>query len=118
MVGTATLLTVMPLVASEMSMLPMTLSQSSAAARLYVVPPVELVPFLFISAATAVASAPVRVMLKLVALVISTSLVTDRVRVTPPSPVMVSFETVMSLVAPLLRTRPVPVTVKTCVDAS
>ncbi|WP_295623445.1 hypothetical protein [uncultured Nitrosomonas sp.] len=45
-VGVATLLTVMPLpVASAISVLPITVFQSSAAAKLYVVAPVELVSY-------------------------------------------------------------------------
>ena len=96
----------------------MTLFQSSATSRLYVAPPCEVVPLAVISAATAVASAPANVTVKLVALVTSTLPVVDSTRVPPPSPVMVSAETVTSLVAPTVLTRLVPVTVKTFVDAS
>lgn len=53
---------------------------------------------------------------KLVALVISTLLVVDSVRVAPPWPVMVSLLMVMSLVAPIVLTKLVPVTVNTLVD--
>ena len=60
------------MVASEMSVLLMTVFQSSAAARLKVVPLVELVPFLFSICSTAAWSVAFTVTLNVVALVTST----------------------------------------------
>ena len=50
--------------------------------------------------------------------VISTLPVVESVRVAPPSPVIVSVEVVTSLVAPIVFTRLVPVTVRTWVETS
>ena len=58
-VGAGTLETVMAVVVSELSLVVTLASQSSSAARLYVVPPVELAPALFmnrLAAALSVAS--------------------------------------------------------------
>ena len=79
-VGIATLETVMPLpIASEISVLPITVFQSSAAARLYVVPPVELVPFLLMYWLMMALSVALNVIEKLVPSVISTLAVSVRV---------------------------------------
>ena len=73
----------------------------------------EDVPFLLSKLSTAEISAPARVKVKLVADVTSTLPVVLSVRVAPPSPVMVMALMVMSLVAPMVLTRLVPLTVKT-----
>ena len=78
----------------------------------------DVVPFLLNSASTAAWSAPVSVTAKLVAERISTLAEVDRVRVALPSPLIVSADTVMSLVAPMVLTRLVPVTVSTWVAMS
>ena len=78
----------------------------------------ELVPFLLSNESTAAMSAPATVNVKLVSERISTLPVVLSVRVVPPSPVMVSALMVMSLVAPMVLTRLVPVTVKTWVVPS
>ena len=117
--GVATLLTVIALpVVSEISVLPITVFQSSAAARLYVVPPVELAPFLLTIWLTAALSVALNVIANAVPEVISTSLVSVSVYVDPPSPVKVSSDASMSLVAPLALTRFEPVTVSVPVLAS
>ncbi len=76
--------TVIALVASAIFPPVITLSQSSAAARLYVVPSIADAPFWSSSASTAAISAPASVTEKLVASMISTLLVVDSVRVAPP----------------------------------
>ena len=73
------MLTVIAFVASDMSALPITVFQSSAAARLNVVPPTELVPFLFRIGLMAALSVLDKVIVNEVAEVISTSLVSVRV---------------------------------------
>src|SRR5256885_1272944 len=72
--GTGTLLTVMPLpvVSATTTAASAPASQSSAAARLYVVPLVELVPFLLKRVATPALSVALRLNVKLVLEVIST----------------------------------------------
>src|SRR6185437_8180378 len=68
MVGTATLLTVMPLpvVSAKTTAGSAPAAQSSAAARLYVVPPVEEVPFLLMIWSMAARSVALRFSVKLV----------------------------------------------------
>jgi hypothetical protein len=74
MVGTGTLLTAMPLpvVSAVTTAASAPAAQSSAAARLYVVPLVELVPFLLAICEMPALSVALRVSVKLVPEVIST----------------------------------------------
>ena len=72
-------------------------------------------PFLLSKAFTDAISAPAKVKVKMLALVISTLPVVKSVRVAPPWPVTVSLLIVMSLVAPMVLTKLVPVTVNTLV---
>ena len=92
--------------------------QLVAPARLKVVPPVELVPFLFKNRLTDALSLLPSVTVKLVPLVTSTLLLSAvRVKVVPPSPVKLSLVASTSLVVPDFWFRPVPVTTSTPVEA-
>ncbi|OEZ95009.1 hypothetical protein DUPY_43910 [Duganella phyllosphaerae] len=114
----ATLDTATATPATPVLVLPMTLFQSSPAVSWYVAPPLEAVPLRLNSAAIAATSAPARVTENEVALVTSTLPVVTSVWLAPPSPRSASLATVMSLAAPSVATRLLPVTVSTWVVAS
>ncbi len=91
--------------------------QSSAAAKLYVVAPTELVPFLLSKLINDARSVAPRLTVKLVASVISTLVVLFvKVNVAPPCPVIVNLVTSISLVAPDSFNKLAPVTTKDPVD--
>ncbi|TXI36334.1 MAG: hypothetical protein E6Q59_09580 [Nitrosomonas sp.] len=108
----------MLLLVSAMLVLPMTVFQSSATARLYEVPSFEEPPSSLRIRLIAVLSVLLSVMVNELAEVISTSLVSVSVYVAPPSPVKVSSEASISLVAPLALTKFEPETVNVPVLAS
>ena len=74
-------------------------------------------PFLLRLRFTATLSVALNVSVKLVPEVISTLAVSVSVYVAPPSPVRVNLLAVISLVAPLMLTKPVPVTTSAPVAA-